>query len=640
MDRKGWIILILCGIGLMFTYSSMQEQNKRNQFLIDQQQSQQAAEAKSSESSGAQSGNANEGFVETDKLDNSVAEKTYTLTSKNADGEAVQYVFTNIGGGIKTSSLMKETRGLDNEVALNKYGRFPIGALADDEGDVASFVYPESAVKVTRNSISFARTDKEGINIVKKWELVSDSESSHEYRLKLNILILNKGDSTLRLKDYSLISGIAAPLFEDERPDLSKWFFYEDAGYTTGSSSPFTDGFLWGKAKEMDVHAVTNLEYAGVSNQFYTTIITPSNPGSKIWIKPQMVRLTSAEADVRAYNLGISFPDTDLMKGASATFKYDVYTGPRKQSEITKLGDHTNKTMSYGWFGFGAPWMNIALNWIHDTIGVRIYEGWSWGIAIVLLTICIRILIWPLHNKSTRTMKRMAKLQPLMKEIRAEHSDNPQKVQQETMRLYKKYKVNPMGGCLPMLLQMPIFFAVFGMLTNAVELRGQGFLWVQDLSQQEAIWTIPYINIPLNILPITMALTMVFQMRMTPATGDPMQRKIFMFLPLVFFVFCYSYASALALYWTVQNIVSILQTWMMQRLPEPELVEAEPDDPNKPRKKGLMERMAEKLEDAQKAREADTAAKTGKPVPSKKKQPTDPGQKTDKDKKRSPKTGG
>ncbi len=642
MDRRGWIILIMCGIGLALTYNSMQTKNKANAEFLKQERARMEI---------PQGNSLSETPVEltqdSHKIGSAVdpsqpTEKTYTLTSKNEDGDIVNFEFTNYGGGIKQSSLLKETEGLDGKVKINKYGAYPIGSIADDEGDFANYIYPANQIQKTSTSITFNRTGKNGVVIQKKWELFDASEDSHEYRLTLNILVTNNGEETYKLKNLSLISGVNAPLFEKERADLSKWFYYDDDGYEAPGTfgDPFKDGFLWGKAKEIDIRSVSNLEYVGVSNQFYTTIITPTNPGSRVWIKPQVVKLESAEKDLRSFNVGVSFPDQDLVKGANASLKYNIYTGPRKQAEVSKLGAHTNKTMSYGWFGFGAPIMNVGLNWIHDTIGNKIYEPWSWGIAIVLLTLCIRIIIWPLHNKSTRSMKRMGKLQPIMKELKEKYSDDPQKVQQETLKLYKKYKINPIGGCLPMLIQMPIFFAVFGMLTNAVELRGQDFIWVKDLSQQENIWTIPFLNWPLNILPITMAVTMMFQMRMTPATGDPMQRRIFMFLPLVFFIFCYSYASALALYWTVQNIVSILQTWLMKRLPEPELVEAPPEDPNKPRKKGFMEKMAEKLEEAQKQREVVMAAKTGKPMAKPKKQPEAPGTKSANPKKKLPKTGG
>ena len=624
----------------------MQESNRLRAELNKQKQEQLEAESVSGENGGPTVEGETGGFTQQDSAPDQVkeVEKTYELVSSNEDGEVVKYTFTNVGGGIKSAELLQESEGLDGPVVLNKYGKHAIGALAREEGKMAQYVYPASKVVQTERGIKFFLKHKSGIEIIKSWELAPVDSKSAEYRMTLNITLKNTGNQTISLKNYAVSTGISAPLFEDERPDLCKWFFYQDDDYKSGSASPFKDGWLWGKGVAIDTHAVQNLEYVGVSNQFYTTLVTPteSSRGQKIWVDDVMVRLGSAEEDLRSYFVALGFPDHDLIEGAATAVKYDFYIGPRKQSEVFKLGQNTDESMSYGWFGFGAPWANVALNWIHDIAAEKIHEPWSWGIAIVVLTILIRIVIWPLHNKSTRTMKRMSKLQPMMKEIREKHGDKPQVVQQETLKLYKKYKVNPMGGCLPMLVQMPIFFAVFGMLTNAVELRGEGFLWVKDLSQQENLFTIPLLGLPFNALPITMAGTMLLQMRMTPQSGDKMQRRIFMFLPIVFFLFCYSYASALALYWTVQNIVSIGQTWLMQRMPEPELEEitVKDSEDGKPRKKSWMEKMAEKVEQAQKDREAAMEAKTGRPSPKAKAQPKLPSQTPAKEKKRGPKTGG
>ena len=168
-------------------------------------------------------------------------------------------------------------------------------------------------------------------------------------------------------------------------------------------------------------------------------------------------------------------------------------------------------------------------------------------------------------------MKRMSLLQPKMKELKEKYQDNPQKMNQETMALYRDYGVNPLGGCLPILLQMPIFLGFFAMLRSAVELRHEPWLgWVDDLSMPDTIAEPG--GFPLNILPILMGVTMILQMRMTPSTGDKMQRRIFMLMPIIFLVFCYGFASALALYWTAQNIISIGQTWLLRNRQDVELV--------------------------------------------------------------------
>ncbi|MFV1994498.1 MAG: membrane protein insertase YidC, partial [Verrucomicrobiales bacterium] len=222
-----------------------------------------------------------------------------------------------------------------------------------------------------------------------------------------------------------------------------------------------------------------------------------------------------------------------------------------------------------------------ALVFIESKVG-------NYGIAILLITFCIRLLIWPLHAKSTRTMKKMAALSPKMTAMREEFKDDPQRLNKEMMTLYKDYGVNPFGGCFPVFLQLPIFLGFYRMLQSAVELRHRSFLWVEDLSMPDTLFTIPLMGgLPFNVLPLLMGVTMLIQMKVAPKSGDKTQQRIFMFMPLIFLFICYNFASALALYWTAQNIFSIGQTWYMSRRPEPELVKKTASESSI---KGMMEK--------------------------------------------------
>jgi YidC/Oxa1 family membrane protein insertase len=265
--------------------------------------------------------------------------------------------------------------------------------------------------------------------------------------------------------------------------------------------------------------------------------------------------------------------------------------------------------MQYGWFWWVSNPLNRLLNFLHSVFD-GMNKEWSWGLAVIFLTIIVRGAIWPLHAKSTRTMKRMSKLQPEMAKLKEKYSDDPQKLNTETMGLYRKYGINPVGGCLPMLIQIPIFFGFFRMLQYAVEFRGKEFLWVNDLSQPDTLGHIA--GVPINILPIVMGITSFLQIAMTPKTGDKMQQRIIMFMPLIFFFFCYNFASALALYWTTQNIFSIAQTWLMNKIPEPEL-KARADNG----KKTWVQRMAEKQAEVQKNQQARPGMRDVTPTPKK-----------------------
>ena len=208
-------------------------------------------------------------------------------------------------------------------------------------------------------------------------------------------------------------------------------------------------------------------------------------------------------------------------------------------------------------------WLCEALLWSLRMIHVVLP---NYGVAIILLTLIIRVLFWPLTHKGTESMKKMQALQPKIAELRVKFKDKPQKIQQETMALYRENKVNPMGGCLPMVVQIPVFFALYNVLRSAVELRFASFLWIRDLSEPENLLQgmIPVAG-SLNILPLFTALTQAWQTKLTPSGGDPAQQKMMMFMPIVMIFIFYSMPSALNLYWSVNQVMMIIQLLWQKR---------------------------------------------------------------------------
>jgi YidC/Oxa1 family membrane protein insertase len=187
--------------------------------------------------------------------------------------------------------------------------------------------------------------------------------------------------------------------------------------------------------------------------------------------------------------------------------------------------------------------------------------GLSYAMAIIVITIIIKVLFWPLTQASTRSMKRLAALQPQMKALQEKYKDDPAKMQRKLMEFMKENKVSPLGGCLPMLLQMPVFIGFFYMIRSAIELRGARFLWVCDLSQPDTLFYLPGLNVPVNPLPLLMGATMLWQARLTPPSPgvDPLQQKMMKYMPLMFLFILYNFSAGLTLYWTVQNLLTIAQ---------------------------------------------------------------------------------
>jgi YidC/Oxa1 family membrane protein insertase len=225
--------------------------------------------------------------------------------------------------------------------------------------------------------------------------------------------------------------------------------------------------------------------------------------------------------------------------------------------------------MNFGYWKFVSQFLLNFMNLIHGWIG-------DYGFSIIILTACVKGVLWPLQNKANRSMRKMSALSPKMQELKEKYKDDPTRMNQELMKLYKEHGVNPVGGCLPMMIQIPIFFGLFSMLGQAAELRNASFLWVRDLSQPDTIAHIPGLGWKINLLPLIMGATNLWLMRMTPKTGDSTQQRVMMFMPLIFLIFCYNFAAALALYYTTQNLFTILQLYQNRKQPQPVLEKVAP----------------------------------------------------------------
>ncbi len=313
-----------------------------------------------------------------------------------------------------------------------------------------------------------------------------------------------------------------------------------------------------------------NLDWVAVKNKFFVQILAPADGGSSgcNLIARRTPSASEVPADSRTWDsvailsgvaADMRLPERALTPGDSFRQAFSYYVGPKELSSIRPLGRQMKEVMDFGtlkWLCEGLVW---SLNGLHAVIP-------NYGIAIILLTLIVRIVFWPLTHKGTESMKRMQALQPQLKALQEKYRDKPQKLQQETMAMYRENKVNPLGGCLPMLIQIPVFFALFNVLRSAIELRFAGFLWVGDLSAPENLFVgmLPF-GLALNILPLVMAATQAWQQHLTPMAGDPAQQKMMMFMPLIMLMFLYSMPSALVLYWTANQVMMIIQLLWQKR---------------------------------------------------------------------------
>ncbi len=310
-------------------------------------------------------------------------------------------------------------------------------------------------------------------------------------------------------------------------------------------------------------------DWVAVKSQFFTQILDleadspgyvleagrltagerPGEPGT--WSPAALINSVAAVLRVGSAKLG---------PGESVTHELHYYVGPKEYTGIRQLGNHREDVMEFGMWKMVCGWLLWGLNAIYSLIP-------SYGVAIILLTIVVRIIFWPVTHKGTESMKRMQALQPQITALREKYKDKPQVLHRETMDLYKKNKVNPfLGGCLPTLVQIPVFFALFTVLRSAVELRFAPFLWIPDLSDQEGLLR-GVLPIAVNILPLINAVTMAWQSKLTPSAGDASQQKMMVvIMPVMMLFIFYTMPAALNLYWVTNQCLMIVQLlWHKRR---------------------------------------------------------------------------
>ena len=556
-----------------------------NRLRLDKREEEAAAEkAKAAGGEGnaasSPSGEGGAAAGEAAPVEEAVEKKEETISTAKID-----WVFSNIGGGISRVKLKDDDLKHHDEaedmpeggewekVVLNRYSEMPIGALSKGNGEFENLAYKMLRAEGDANTLHMQAVTDAGLQVTKTYTLTGEDAPGRGHVVELRLSMKYVGESgNFAGKGYYLYTGSAAPLYPGEGS------FNIGFDYMREGKDKFRDVNYFKKAARAKwVETNEELLWAGAINQFYALNVcaeTASAEPLPVWASRfpvDLIGYEDSEKDSYAVHGAIGLPEFTLNTGEEVVWKYQIYAGPKHYRTLRELDKERDEIMGFdripvlGWIAEPfSKLLSSMMDWLYKLFG-------NYGWAIIAITFIIRIAIWPLHIKSQRTMKRMSLLQPLMKEAKEKYKDDPQKLNQEMMGMYRDYGINPLGGCFPILLQMPIFFGFFSMLRSASELRHEGWLWwVNDLSMPDTVLHIA--GFPLNILPILMAVTMILQMKMTPTTGDAMQRRIFMLMPLIFLVFCYGFASALALYWTAQNIISMGQTWLLRNQKDPELV--------------------------------------------------------------------
>ncbi len=585
MDRTGIIVVTLCVILLAFWFAGQQKyaQQQARYAATNQAAKAQSQFTATNTAIAAPTGTANSnivspapGTVSTPVFDTNAPEELQVITNAHA-----RYTFTSRGGGLKSVELLdypetvsarwKKKVAKDGVATLNQRAPMPVLAIFGD----ASLVGDGNFTLIpTAGGVRAEKSFENGLRISKEFQLSSN------YLVKAIVRLENASGQPLALPAQEWVVGTATPMGPDDngmnvgamwcngtnsvdRP--ATWFSGTSVGCFRGS--PRTE-YLAGS---------NNVVWAAAHNQFFALMAMPKEPAVQIIAQPvnlppfPNVEPVSGTPTPQGVQSAFVYPVASLAAHQAIERQIVLFAGPKEYRLLARIGEEfqnrADLVMAFGSFwGFFAKALLLTMNWVHDVTKL------GYGLVIVLITVIIKVLFWPLTAASTRSMKRMQALAPELAVLKEKYKDDQQKYMQKQMELWKKNKVSPVSGCLPMAIQMPVFIGFFTMIRSAIELRGARFLWIADLSKPDTLFMIPGLTfipfistpagLPFNLLPLLMGGSMLWQSHLAPPSPgmDPTQAKMMRYMPLMFLLFLYNYSSGLALYWTVNNVLTVVQT--------------------------------------------------------------------------------
>jgi YidC/Oxa1 family membrane protein insertase len=581
MDRTGIIVVSICVVLLGFWFVEQEKQAVRWQEQHREFMATNVVANTQTAASPAIVSSTSTIAPSVQVFDTNAAENLITIT--NADA---RYTFTSRGGGLKSVELLKFPETISprwkNEMAtngvatLNAHAPVPVLAILGDPSFVGDGNF---TLTKTDDGVRAEKDFADGLVLAKEFHISSN------YLINASVSLKNSSDKPLALPSQEFVVGTATPMGPDDNG------MYVGAMWCDGTNTPqdctlpyfstnTTAFFVFSRTPKTVFQAgAGNVAWVAAHNQFFTLMAMVKQPAAQVISLPvNLPSLTFDNQIPTAPPVGIQtalvYPAQTLTANSSVERQIVFYAGPKEYRTLAVIGEEfqnrADLVMQFGFFGFFAKALLLAMNWLHDTTKL----GYGW--AIVLLTIILRAAFWPLTAASTRSMKRMQALAPEVKALKEKYKDDQAKFAQKQMELWKKNKVSPMGGCLPMLIQTPVFFGFFTMIRSAIELRGAHFLWAADLSKPDTLFVIPGTNFPFNLLPLLMVAVMVWQAHIQPASPgmDPAQQKMMRYTPLVFLLILYNYSAGMALYMTVSTSMGILQTRLTKAKQTPAAAEA------------------------------------------------------------------
>lgn len=510
------------------------------------------------------------------QIEDNAPEQVLVITNDDAI-----YSFTSRGGGLKSVQLRhypetidcgKTTPGELRLASLNS--KAPLPALTWLGGN--GFGNGSFHLSQSNETVRAEKALTNGLVVIREFQVSSN------YLLNAKVRVENRSAQATTIPAHEVVVGTATPMsnVQDESNTMGL-FWYNGSKAEHVQPSWFANRSILscvgmgGAPRTEYQNGASNVFWAAVHNQFFALAVIPKEPAPKLVSRQiplpaftNAVTVTNGKAPFKPTGLQTSFayPSSTLAANQSVERHFTIYAGPKEYNALARIGDamknNLDAIMNFGFFGFFAKMLLLSMNGLHAL-------GMGYGLAIVAITVIIKSIFWPLTTASTRSMKRMQALQPQMKAIAEKYKDDPMKKNQKTMEFMKEHKVSPLGGCLPMMLQIPVFWGFYTMIRSAIELRGASFLWACDLSQADTVAHIA--GFPINVLPLIYGVTLLWSAQLQPVSPgvDPAQQKMMKYMPVLFLLFLYKMAAGLTLYWTVQNLLTIAQMKLTKTKDEP-----------------------------------------------------------------------
>ncbi len=531
------------------------------------------------------------------------------------ENDRIALRLSSFGGGIESVELkdFEKTREDDSPVVFNDGSSVPALTLASAPATLGGKPEPWAVAFALESDVTDEAAKTRTVTLVgsdavrtvrRAYVLSLDGEgegAADPYFVRHSVEIVPAaGVSAVPAGDLYVSTGMLPPTNGDKANVFLNASWYDGDDYDKIGTSHFVSsgGFfgLGSHTAQPSYVAPADKDapfrWIATTNQYFANIVAFPQSDVRSLIREVAVfpeKIVPEEGADNATDLSVvAYARVALPALRSLKLEAPLYVGPKEYTRLAELkavpvseksndrifADADEVVQFTNLFGFiSIDWLCkilvAVMNWIHDTL---IPDGaWAWGWAIVAMTFIVKAITWPLTMAQQRSARRMQKFQKPLQDIREKYKDNPQKMQQETMKLYREHRINPLAGCFPVLIQIPIFFAMYCTFQTCAELRLQPFLWVPDLSMPDVIpgledVRIPLIDAQIHVLPILMGATMFLNMKMTPMpNAQPGQKNMFYAMMAIFPIICYSMPSALTLYWTLQNLLTMVQSWIVRR---------------------------------------------------------------------------